>query len=90
MIAAAVVLRDGAPEVVDGFPTLRAGLFSIERATILDTWSTAGMRGTGSSDCVFENVFVSDEFTFDWLNARSTWQQGAFANIPLPLQTAGD
>jgi alkylation response protein AidB-like acyl-CoA dehydrogenase len=32
----------------------------------------AVMRGTGSNDCEFDNVFVPDEFTFDWLNAVRT------------------
>jgi alkylation response protein AidB-like acyl-CoA dehydrogenase len=89
LMAAAIVLRDGAPQIVDGFPMMRAGLFPIEHAKILNTWSTAGMRGTGSNDCVFEDVFVPGEFTFDWLNARSTWQRGPFANIPLALQMVG-
>lgn len=89
LMAAAVVVRDGAPQIANGFPMMRAGLFPIESAKILNTWSTAGMRGTGSNDCVFEDVFVPDEFTFDWLNAQSTWQHGAFANIPMPLQMLG-
>ncbi len=89
LMVAAVVIRAGSPQIIDGFPALRAGLFPIEHARILDTWSTNGMRGTGSNDCVFEGVFVPDEFTFDWLNARSTWQNGPFGNIPLPLQIAG-
>jgi indole-3-acetate monooxygenase len=89
LMAAGMVLRDGAPEMVDGFPTMRAGMFPIKEAKVLNTWSTAGMRGTGSNDCVFENVFVPDEFTFDWLNAKSAWQRGPFANIPLQLQFVG-
>ncbi len=90
LMAAALVLRDGAPQFVDGIPTLRAGFFPIKHAKILNTWSTAGMRGTGSNDCVFENVFVPNEFTFDWLNATTTWQRGALATIPLQLQMAGE
>ena len=89
LMAAGMVLRDGAPQMVDGFPVMRGGLFPIEHAKILNTWSTAGMRGTGSNDCVFENVFVPDEFTFDWLNAKSPWQRGPFENIPLQLQFVG-
>lgn len=89
LVAAAIVLRDGAPQIVNDFPVLRAGVFPIEHAKILNTWSTSGMRGTGSNDCVFENVFVPDEFTFDWLFAQSPWQRGAFANIPFALQIAG-
>ncbi len=89
LMAAGMVLRDGAPQMVDGFPMMRAGLFPIKHAKILNTWSTAGMRGTGSNDCEFENVLVPDEFTFDWLNAKSPWQHGPFENIPLQLQFVG-
>ncbi|SRR5579885_407075 len=89
LMAAAVVLRDGAPHIVNGVPELRAGLFPIQNAKILNTWSTSGMRGTGSNDCVFEDVFVPNDFTFDWMNAKSTWKHGAFANVPLPLQLGG-
>jgi indole-3-acetate monooxygenase len=89
LMAAGMVLRDGAPQMVDGFPMMRAGLFPIKHAKILNTWSTAGMRGTGSNDCEFENVLVPDEFTFDWLNAKSPWQRGPFENIPLQLQFVG-
>jgi indole-3-acetate monooxygenase len=89
LMAAGMVLRDGAPQMVDGFPMMRAGLFPIKHAKILNTWSTAGMRGTGSNDCVFEDVFVPDEFTFDWMNAKSPWQRGPFENIPLQLQFVG-
>ena len=89
LMAAAMILRDGALQIVDGFPMLRAGFFPVQHAKILNTWSTAGMRGTGSNDCVFEDVFVPDEYTFDWLNAQSTWMRGTLANIPLPLQMAG-
>ncbi|HEV2169683.1 MAG TPA: acyl-CoA dehydrogenase family protein, partial [Candidatus Binatus sp.] len=89
LLATGLVLRDGAPQFVNDVPVLRAGLFPIENAQALNTWSTAGMRGTGSNDWVFEDVFVPAEFTFDWLNATSPWQRGAFANIPLQVQIAG-
>lgn len=89
LMAAGMVLREGAPQIVDGMPLMRAGLFPISHAKILNTWSTAGMRGTGSNDCVFENVLVADEFTFDWLNAKSPWQRCPFRNIPLQLQFVG-
>lgn len=89
LTAAALILRDGAPQFVDGVPSLRAGVFPLRHARILNTWSTSGMRGTGSNDCVFENVFVPDEFTFDWINGQSPWQSGPFANIPLVLKLGG-
>jgi len=89
LMATGLVLHNGAPQFINDVPVLRAGLFPIKNAKALNTWSTAGMRGTGSNDCVFENVLVPDEFTFDWLNATSPWQRGPFANIPLQVQIAG-
>jgi indole-3-acetate monooxygenase len=89
LMATGLVLRDGAPQFANDVPVLRGGLFPIRNAKTLNTWSTAGMRGTGSNDCVFENVLVPDEFTFDWLNAKSPWQRGPFANIPLQVQISG-
>ena len=89
LMATGLVLRDGAPQFVNDLPVLRGGLFPVKNAKTLNTWSTAGMRGTGSNDCVFEDVFVPDEFTFDWLNATSPWQRGPFANIPLQVQLGG-
>jgi len=68
---------------------LRAGLFPKEHAKLLTSWSPTGMRGTGSNDFTIENLFVPEDFTFDWLDARSAWQVGAFASIPFPLQLGG-
>jgi acyl-CoA dehydrogenase len=34
--------------------------FTAEGVSILDTWRVMGMRGTGSNDVQFENVFVPD------------------------------
>ena len=90
LMAAALILRDGAPQFVDGVPMLRAGFFPANQAKILNTWATTGMRATGSNDCVFENVFIPDDFSFDWFNAQPTWQRGPFANIPLTLQIGGN
>jgi alkylation response protein AidB-like acyl-CoA dehydrogenase len=90
LTVAALILRDGAPQFVDGVPMLIAGTFPTSQARILNTWSTAGMRGTGSNDCAFEDVFVPDGYTFDWFNAKSEWQTGALAAIPFALQIGGN
>jgi len=34
-----------------------------EKAKILDTWDTLGMRGTGSHDAVIESVFIPERHT---------------------------
>jgi indole-3-acetate monooxygenase len=90
LLAAPLVLHDGAPRFVDGVPELRAGFFPMSNAKILDTWHMTGMSGTGSNDCVFENVIVADEFTFDWLNSQPAWRGQAYQTIPLPLQFVGN
>ena len=36
---------------------------SADQATILDTWATTGMRGTGSQDFVVDDVFVPSAHT---------------------------
>jgi alkylation response protein AidB-like acyl-CoA dehydrogenase len=89
MNAAALVLHDGSPQLVDGVPVMRTALFPMKQCRILDTWKTTGMRGTGSNDCVFENVLVPDDFTYEWPNPRSPWQRGAFAGMPVTTQLGG-
>lgn len=63
LMVAALVADDGKPRFVDGAPVVVAGLFPMAQATILDTWQMAGMRGTGSHDVEFSDVFVPDEMT---------------------------
>jgi alkylation response protein AidB-like acyl-CoA dehydrogenase len=42
----------------EGLPRVRAMWLPPDQATVLDTWSTVGMRGTGSQDFVVDDVFV--------------------------------
>ncbi|HEV7733369.1 MAG TPA: acyl-CoA dehydrogenase family protein [Candidatus Binatia bacterium] len=86
---AAVEVHDGGPRIVEGMPAMRTGLFPMTHCRILDTWAVTGMRGTGSNDCVFEDVFVPDAYTYEWPNPRSTWRPGAFAVVPLTTQLGG-
>jgi len=89
LMTAGFLLVDGAPRLVDGIPEMRATLLPMREARVLSTWDMAGMRATGSNDCVFENVHVPDAFTFGWPDPRSTWKDGAFGGIPLPVQLGG-
>ena len=72
--------------MVNGIPKFRAGVFPIKSAKILNTWSVSGLRGTGSNDVVFENVFVPESYTFEFPNPKSAWQTGPGAGIPLMVQ----
>jgi alkylation response protein AidB-like acyl-CoA dehydrogenase len=46
-----------------GRPTVRTLLMPLEQATLLDTWHTIGMRGTGSDSYSIEGVFVPEAFS---------------------------
>ncbi|MFM9848285.1 MAG: acyl-CoA dehydrogenase family protein [Hyphomicrobiaceae bacterium] len=46
-----------------GRPTIRTLLMPIEQATLLDTWHTIGMRGTGSDSYSLDAVFVPEAFS---------------------------
>ena len=89
LMIAGIELHDGAPQMVDGLPRMRAGIFPKKHARVLDTWAVTGMRATGSNDVVFEDVLVPNGFTFEWPNPRSAWQRGAFAAVPLATQLGG-
>lgn len=89
IMTSALILKDGAPQFIDGIPVVRSGMFPMRHCRILKTWSVSGMSGTGSNDCVFDDVFVPDAFTYDWPDPKSSWTSGAFATIPLATQLGG-
>ncbi len=84
-----IVVRDGKPQLIEGAPVLRTGVFPIKHCAFLDTWKVSGMRGTGSHDCTFEDVFVPDAFTYRWADPEPPWDCGAFGRIPLTTQLGG-
>ncbi|HEY6419890.1 MAG TPA: acyl-CoA dehydrogenase family protein [Candidatus Binataceae bacterium] len=89
LTASGVEMHNGVPQIVDGIPKFRAGMFPIRSAKVLNTWSVSGLRGTGSNDVMFENVFVPESYTFEFPNPRSAWQIGPGARIPLMVQLGG-
>ena len=60
------VIEDGNGPLLtgQGLPVTRSLLAPVEKGTILDNWSTVGMRGTGSHDFTLEDVFVPEENSF--------------------------
>ena len=55
-----------------GGPVVFHVLMPIEDVTILDTWKTGGMRGTGSTEFVAEDVFVPDARVFSMFGSEPT------------------
>jgi indole-3-acetate monooxygenase len=54
-----IVMQEGKPKLTaTGTQQVRAMWLPRDQATILDTWATVGMRGTGSQDFVVDHAFV--------------------------------
>jgi alkylation response protein AidB-like acyl-CoA dehydrogenase len=89
MMVSGLLRRDDKPVVVNGAPRMRTGLMPIKHGVFEDSWRVSGMRGTGSHDCTFEDVFVPQAFTYEWPNPEPGWKTGAFSRIPLTTQLGG-
>jgi alkylation response protein AidB-like acyl-CoA dehydrogenase len=58
LVGTCLLVGDGAS---NGQPELRIVIVPVHEATVLDTWYSAGLRGTGSNDFAVNDVFVPDE-----------------------------
>ena len=64
LVACSAIVVDGAPRLrPDGRPDVRTLHLPMQDCKILDTWHTAGLRGTGSHDCEVQDVVVPEERT---------------------------
>jgi alkylation response protein AidB-like acyl-CoA dehydrogenase len=62
MQGTSVVMAQGTPRLrPDGRPDVRTCFVPVGACEILDTWHTAGLRGTGSHDWQVTDVFVPEE-----------------------------
>jgi alkylation response protein AidB-like acyl-CoA dehydrogenase len=63
-----IVMEDRRPRLrPDGRPDIRGFFLPVVACEILDTWHTAGLRGTGSHDWQAADVFVPEEQSFSIL-----------------------
>lgn len=77
-------VSDGvSPRLVDGIPERRLFLFAPADSTIIDTWDTIGLRGTGSHDIEVADVWVPESLTAT--PQRRPWQDALFRFPRLPL-----
>jgi alkylation response protein AidB-like acyl-CoA dehydrogenase len=53
-----------------------------DQVTILDTWHSMGLKGSGSHDFTADKIFVPEEKTFSFQKPRS-YQEGALYQFPL-------
>ncbi|MFN0089825.1 MAG: acyl-CoA dehydrogenase family protein [Acidimicrobiales bacterium] len=61
-------------------------LLPAEQVTILDTWTTAGLRGTGSHDVTLDDVFVPEPRTGIVASGRVTMPDAALFRLPPALR----
>jgi alkylation response protein AidB-like acyl-CoA dehydrogenase len=78
-----VVIADGEPQTdANGVPVTRQCFLKVSDCKILDTWHTTGLRGTGSSDVVVNDVFVPEEQTFSFQDPALVKRSGPLHNFP--------
>jgi indole-3-acetate monooxygenase len=53
-----IIYENGEPRRIGRHPEFRVLMVPAAKATIIDVWDTTGMRGTGSNDVTFDDVFV--------------------------------
>lgn len=63
LAAHAQIIENGEVRLRDGKPEARYLLLPVAEAELLDTWSTRGMRGTGTHHFEVKDVFVPEERT---------------------------
>ena len=67
---------DGPIRDANGVPEWRAFQLPASDCTILDTWYTSGLRGTGSHDYTMEDVFVADT----WVKKHSLLEEAVLSD----------
>lgn len=60
------LLRDA-----DGKPEFRVAYLPPDKVTLLDTWYTLGLRGSGSTDYEVEDVVVLDKYVFKYFEGEA-------------------
>ena len=69
--------QDGSPaRNDDGSPATQVVVAPVASGTVIDNWTTLGMRGTASNDCEYSDVFVP---------ARHSYRRGDPSYHPGPL-----
>lgn len=72
-LGGALVFEGNAPRMLpSGEPEIRSFFFDADQTSVIDTWDTSGLRGTGSHDMAVDDVFVPAERSACVLSVRFT------------------
>ena len=98
LLANALVMDGDQPRrAADGSPDMRVLYVPAGDFEIIDTWTTGGLRGTGSHDFTVSDVFVPERRSFAFLAGRSaldrplyrgpvtTWFSPSLASVALGI-----
>jgi alkylation response protein AidB-like acyl-CoA dehydrogenase len=66
---------------LNGLPESRFGFLPAEECEILDTWTTNGLRGSGSHDWTVKDRFIPEQRTFN-LAAPTLYRKGPLYALP--------
>jgi alkylation response protein AidB-like acyl-CoA dehydrogenase len=81
-----LLMEDGQPRLnPDGSPDIRILIFPRDQAEILDTWHTAGLRGTGSHDYQVHDLFVPEDHGFPFFAFFRGPEQRPGVGYPVPF-----
>src|SRR5216683_1800120 len=64
-----------------GIPETRFGFIPAEECEIIDTWTTNGLRGSGSHDWTVKDRFIPEDRTFN-LAAPTMYRKGPLYTLP--------
>src|ERR1700731_3406192 len=82
MIGHFVVFDGDSPRLQpDGLPETRFGFLPAKECEILDTWTTNGLRGSGSHDWKVKDRFIPEQRTFN-LAAPTHYRKGPLYPLP--------
>jgi indole-3-acetate monooxygenase len=82
MIGHFIVFDGDSPRIQpDGLPETRFGFLPAKECEILDTWTTNGLRGSGSHDWTVKDRFIPEQRTFN-LAAPTLYRNGPLYRLP--------
>ncbi len=77
-----LIMDAGHPRMLpSGMPDMLVGLFPRAETKIIDTWFTAGLRGTGSKDIAVEDLFVPAERTFQMFTTHAAHPGSTYGGL---------
>jgi alkylation response protein AidB-like acyl-CoA dehydrogenase len=85
VLAACIVFENGAPAMEGHAPIIRIVMAPASSFEVLDTWTTTGMRGTGSCDFRASNLFIPEEHSFGFGSPMK--RSGTLYSYPLNFLT---